>query len=230
MDFSLLLIIITLSCLHIFSGPNHYLPFIALSKSRDWNFSKTMVWTIICSLGHIGGSVIISFIVIALGWGASKTKWLEGIRGDITGWLLLSLGLIYAIYSIIYFKKNKAHKHFDVSNSGNIYVYEHKHGYSSSYTQKNIVTPWVMFLLFTLAPNEPMIPLLSVLGINHNVWSVILFVLIYIITTIAATIIMVLLGYYGFSFFKTDKLEKYLHVISGVILVICGAGMVLFHW
>ena len=43
-------------------------------------------------------------------------------------------------------------------------------------------------------------------------------------------IIMVLLGYYGYAFVKTDKLERYLHVIGGATILICGIGMVFLEW
>jgi hypothetical protein len=34
---------------------------------------------------------------------------------------------------------------------------------------------------------------------------------------------MVVLGYYGFSFFKTARLERYMHALGGITIFICGA-------
>jgi len=48
----LIIAAISVACLHTVSGPDHYLPFIALSKSRGWSFTKTMGWTIVCGCGH----------------------------------------------------------------------------------------------------------------------------------------------------------------------------------
>jgi hypothetical protein len=38
------------------------------------------------------------------------------------------------------------------------------------------------------------------------------------------------LGYYSISFFKTEKLEKYMHALGGLTLFICGAGMLFMGW
>ena len=55
----LILAAITISFLHIISGPDHYLPFIALSKARGWSLTKTIGWTIVCGCGHVWSSVIL---------------------------------------------------------------------------------------------------------------------------------------------------------------------------
>ena len=39
---------ISISSIHTMSGPDHYLPFIVLSKSRKWSAFKTYMLTIIC--------------------------------------------------------------------------------------------------------------------------------------------------------------------------------------
>ncbi len=225
MDASILLIIISLTCLHICTGPDHYLPFIALSKSRNWSVGKTIFWTTLCGIGHIASSVIISAIVMALGWGISKISWLEKLRGNLAGWALLLLGLCYMIWGFWQIKKDKTHKHFEASDDGNMYVFEHNHGEATGPKQKHLVTPWVMFIIFALAPNEPMIPLLSVLAIGGDIWSVVDFVAVYVVATIAAMLLMVLLGFYGLSFFKINWLEKYVQPISGLTLLLCGATM-----
>lgn len=37
-------------------------------------------------------------------------------------------------------------------------------------------------------------------------------------------------GCYGYSFFKTDKLECYVHAIGGAVVALCGVGMVFLGW
>jgi hypothetical protein len=224
------MIIVSLSCLHICSGPNHYLPFIALAKSRNWKFSQTIFYTIICSIGHIAGAVIISFLVIALGWSVSKIKWFENFRGNTLGWILLLLGILYTIWGIKKAKQNNPHKHFEADEKGNLFVYEHKHNSAVTPQQKHAVTPWVMFIIFTLAPNEPMIPLLSLFGINNNFWGVVLFISIYIISTILTTLILVIAGYYSLSLFKTSNLERYMPAVCGLAICFCGISMLWLGW
>ena len=227
MSISIVLMIISLSCLHISTGPDHYLPFIALAKSRNWRVGKTILWTSICGIGHIASSVIISLVVVALGWGISKISSLNNLRGNIAGLLLLTLGLLYTIWGSYRAKQNKPHKHFEAVDDGNLYVYQHKHGEAILPQEKYIITPWVMFVIFALAPTEPMIPLLSILGIGNDIWAIVSFVLVYVFATILTMVLMVVMSFYGLSFFKTEKLEKYLHFISGITLSLCGLWMLL---
>lgn len=44
----------SLGVVHTALGPDHYLPFIALSKSRNWSVFKTARVTALCGLGHVG--------------------------------------------------------------------------------------------------------------------------------------------------------------------------------
>jgi len=81
---------ITISFIHTITGPDHYLPFIALSRSRGWSFSKTLWWTVVCGSGHIASSVLLGLGGAAIGWSLSKLQWIESVRGGLAGWVLLS--------------------------------------------------------------------------------------------------------------------------------------------
>ena len=221
---------VSISFLHTVTGPDHYLPFIALSKSRGWSFTKTLSWTVVCGVGHIGSSVLLGLGGAAIGWSLSKLQWVESIRGGLAGWVLLSFGLAYSIWGIIRAQRNNPHKHFDIYEDGAVYVFEHKHGESVMPKEKHKVTPWVMFLIFLLGPCEPMIPLLSFPAAQNSVRGMMMLITIYTGFTLATMILMVILGYYGISFFKTAKLERYMHALGGATIFCCGVGMVFMGW
>lgn len=221
---------ITIACLHTVTGPDHYLPFIALSKSRGWSFGKTLMWTILCGCGHVWSSVLLGLGGAALGWSISKIGWLENIRGGIAGWVLLLFGLIYGIWGLYRAFKNNPHKHFDTYEDGSIYVYEHKHGVAVQSKERHKVTPWVMFIIFLLGPCEPMIPLLYFPAAKNSWYGMFILIIVYTFFTLATMVVMVILGYYGLAFTKTEKLERYVHAIGGLTLFICGAGMVFMGW
>lgn len=221
---------ITIACLHTVTGPDHYLPFIALSKTRGWSFTKTLLWTILCGCGHVWSSVLLGLGGAAIGWNLSKISWLESVRGGIAGWFMLSFGLIYGIWGLFRAYSNKSHKHFDTYDDGEIYVYEHKHGQVIPSTERHKVTPWVMFIIFLLGPCEPMIPLLFFPAAQHSLHGMMLLIIVYTSFTLITMITMVCLGYYSISFFKTEKLEKYMHALGGITVFICGAGMVFMGW
>ena len=226
----LLITAITIACLHTASGPDHYLPFIALSKARNWSFFKTLCWTIVCGCGHVWSSVLLGLAGAAIGWSLSKISWLENIRGGIAGWALLGFGLLYGLWGLIRARQNRAHKHFDIYDDGGIYVYEHQHEQIVKPTDKHNVTPWVMFIIFVLGPCEPMIPLLYFPAAKNSISGMILLIGVYTFFTLATMIIMVALGYYSISFLGKGKLEKYTHALGGLAIFICGAGMLFMGW
>src|SRR5258705_13768876 len=96
----LLITAISIACLHTLAGPDHYMPFIALSKARGWNVKKTMLWTVICGCGHVWSSVLLALIGATIGWSIAKISWVEGIRGGIAGWVLLLFGLLYGVWGL----------------------------------------------------------------------------------------------------------------------------------
>lgn len=226
----LILTAITISFLHTLAGPDHYLPFIALSKSRGWSLSKTIFWTVVCGCGHIWSSVLLGLGGAALGWSLSRINIMESVRGSLAAWMLLGFGLIYSIWGIIRASKNQRHKHFDITVDGSLYVFEHKHGEAVMPKERHKVTPWVMFIIFLLGPCEPMIPLLYFRAAKNSYDGMILLILVYTVFTLATMVLLVALGYFGISIFKTNKLERYMHVLGGVTIFICGLGMVFMDW
>ena len=225
----LMLATITISFLHTLTGPDHYLPFVALSKSRQWSFSKTIFWTIICGCGHIWSSVALGLGGAALGWSVAKIGWIESVRGGLAAWTLLGFGLVYSIWGLIRAKQNRRHKHFDVERDA-LYVFEHRHGEVVIPKEKHKVTPWVMFIIFLLGPCEPMIPLLYFPAAQNSLPAMLTLILVYTALTLITMISMVALGYYGISILTTNKLERYMHALGGFTIFICGLGMVFMGW
>lgn len=226
----LIITAITISCLHTLTGPDHYIPFIALSRSKSWSVNRTIFWTVICGIGHVGSSVILGLIGVAFGWSFGKISWLENVRGGISSWAMLMLGIAFTTYAIVQLRKKNLHKHFDVNNDGSLYVYEHDHQTVIYPQQKRKVTPWVMFIVFVLGPCEPLIPLLSFPAAKHSLLDITVLISVFTFFTLLTMVVMVLLGYYGISLFKTKKLERYVNVLAGLTVVVCGAGMLFLGW
>ncbi len=226
----LILSAITIACLHTATGPDHYLPFIALSKARGWSLQRTLFWTVVCGCGHVWSSIFLGLGGAAIGWSLSKISWLEGIRGGLAGWALLGFGLVYGIWGFIKAKRGIRHKHFDVNDDGSVFVYDHQHGEAVAPQKKYTVTPWVMFLIFVLGPCEPMIPLLYFPAAKNSFTGICILIIVYTVFTLATMLVIVALGYKGFSFFKTGGLEKHMHVLGGLTIFICGAGMIFLGW
>lgn len=230
-EFEILIIAaISIACLHTLTGPDHYLPFIALSRSRGWNCGKTLGWTIACGCGHVWSSVLLGLGGAAIGWSVHKISWMEGLRGGIAGWTFLIFGLFYGIWGLYRAFTNKSHKHFDTYENGETYVFEHSHGEVVRSSERHKVTPWVMFIIFLLGPCEPMIPLLFVPAVKNSWNDMAILIAVYTFFTLLTMILMVVLGYFGLALLKTEKLERFMHALGGLTLFICGAGMTFMDW
>ena len=226
----LMIAAVSIACLHTVTGPDHYLPFIALSKSRGLSFTKTIGWTIICGCGHVWSSVLLGLGGAAIGWSLSKVSWMENIRGGIAGWVMLGFGFIYGIWGLYRAYKNNPHKHFDLQDDGSIYVYQHKHGEAVAPQDRHKLTPWVMFIIFILGPCEPMIPLLYFPAAKNSWAGMVLLIIVYTVVTLLTMVTMVILGYFGIAFVQTKKLERYVHALGGLTIFMCGAGMLFLGW
>ncbi|MES2890532.1 MAG: hypothetical protein V4725_00935 [Bacteroidota bacterium] len=226
----LIMTAISIACLHTLTGPDHYLPFIALSRARGWSAGKTAWWTLVCGSGHVLSSVLLGLGGAALGWSLSKLTWAEGIRGGLAGWVMLIFGFCYACWGIYAAAGNRAHKHVEFADENEAYVYEHRDSGGVLPGEKYKLTPWVLFVIFILGPCEPMIPLLFYPAAENNLLGMSVLIVVYLVVTLVTMLAMVLMGYYGFALFNVKKLEKYVHALGGFTIFICGAGILWMGW
>ncbi len=90
----------SLGFIHTIVGPDHYLPFAAMSRARKWAIGKTLWITFLCGLGHIASSVIIGLAGIALGVAVGRLEAIESFRGNLAAWALIAFGLLYAAWGL----------------------------------------------------------------------------------------------------------------------------------
>ena len=102
--------------IHTIAGPDHYLPFIAIAKSRGYSLKKTLLWTFICGIGHIGSALLIALAFIYFSHWLSKENfaWIEDNRGDIAAYALIGLGAAYLLWAL---RRRLAHKQSDAGNN-----------------------------------------------------------------------------------------------------------------
>ncbi|MFI3247694.1 MAG: sulfite exporter TauE/SafE family protein [Rikenellaceae bacterium] len=220
---------ITIAFLHTAAGPDHYLPFIVLRKSRGWSLSKTILLTITCGFGHVFSSILLGIIGVFLGWQMGEISFLQDIRGNMSSWALLIFGVIYLMWGLWQARKVQAHKHFDVMQD-NVYVYEHKHG--DPYTPQNRVkvTPLVLFAIFVMGPSEPIIPLLFFSGTHRSPSEIAWLIALFTLTTIVTMVGMVLLGNFSYNRIQTEQFDRFSHAIGGFVISMCAFGMLFLGW
>ena len=222
---------LTLGFVHTLLGPDHYLPFIVISKARKWSTAKTMWVTFFSGIGHVGSSVLIGMIGIALGTSLSKLEGIEAFRGQLVAWLMFAFGVAYTLYGVYKYIRSSHHAHLPAFLMPKK-VREHHHlPTSDEEAEKEVnITPWIIFLIFVFGPCEVLIPLLMVPAYTHSAAGMAVISLIFAIGTITTMMTVVYLGHKGVSLVNFNHQERYVHLLAGVVILISASGMVFLGW
>lgn len=220
----------SLGFVHTILGPDHYLPFIVLSKARNWSSNKTMWITFVSGIGHVGSSVIIGIIGIALGISLNKLEYIEAFRGEIVGWMLFAFGIAYTIYGIYKYMKSSHHFHLpDFLLPKKIRGLQHLPTEDQKEDNTKL-TPWILFLIFVFGPCEVLIPLLIFPAYQNSTLGMFTVSLIFGIATIATMMLTVFIGHKGTALVKFKKQERFLHLFAGVLILVSASGILFFGW
>lgn len=84
--------------------------------------------------------------------------------------------------------------------------------------------------IFASGPSEPMIPLIIYPAIDYSLVEVGILIVVYTLATVLTMLIMVLIGFFGTNSINYKGFEKYIELISGSIILICGFGMIWLGW
>jgi len=211
---------------HTLFGPDHYLPFIMMSKARNWKMTKTMLITFLCGLGHVGSSVVLGIIGISVGIAISKIEMFESFRGNLAAWAFIVFGFVYLIWGIRQAIRNKPHSHLHIHEDGAKHEHVHSHRKEHSHVHgKKSITPWVLFTIFVLGPCEPLIPILMYPSAKSSISGLIFITLTFAVVTIATMMTVVYIASLGYKFVPMKKMERYSHAIAGFIIMFSGLGI-----
>ena len=221
----------SLAFIHTILGPDHYIPFVMMARARKWSYTKTGWITFACGLGHVGSSVILGIIGISLGVALTNLTSVEGFRGNIAAWILITFGLVYFIWGLRRAMKGKIHTHKHLHSNGMAHSHEHKHAGEHAHVHdstdsKKEITPWILFTIFILGPCEPLIPILMYPAAKNSWFDVALVAGLFSLVTIVTMMLSVGLILYGSKFLpKTNIIERYMHAIAGAIICFCGVSI-----
>jgi len=216
------------SIVHTATGPDHYLPFIALGKSRQWTVLRTAFITVIAGVIHVLGTIALGMVILTLAMEANALDWLTEFRGGFAAWSLLVFGIGYTIWGIIH----GGHHHGKNSKG-------HSHG-SNAFTRRlarfiqgrvnpekaNTIISVVVFLIFAFGPVEPLIPLLMVPSSAYGLGAAFMVSLVFMAGTIATMLVLVLGSLHGLKFVP-QIFQNHGHSLAGATLALSGFAMVL---
>lgn len=232
MNSELLLLTVTtasVAFIHTVTGPDHYLPFIVISKAKSWKNSKTILFTALCGMGHVGSSIVLGLAGIALGIAVGDLELWEGVRGSIISYVFTTFGLVYLIWGVRRAIKNHPHTHIHYHSDGSLHDHEHTHHEEHTHVHekkdKVNITPWILFTIFVFGPCEPLIPLVMYPAAKNHYWQLTYVTVLFSLITIVTMIAMVYLARQGLKFLPLKTLERYNHAIAGGTILLCGIGM-----
>ncbi|MFO0972376.1 MAG: sulfite exporter TauE/SafE family protein [Phycisphaerae bacterium] len=226
-----------IALVHTLIGPDHYIPFVAMSRAGRWSMPRTLTVTGLCGVGHVLSSVLLGGIGIALGTAVERLRWVESLRGNVAGWVLLGFGLAYTAWGIRRAIRNRPHTHAHVHADGTVHVHPHAHVADHAHAhiahERNrdapapSLTPWVLFTIFVFGPCEPLIPLVMYPALKHNWVGVAIVTAVFGFITIGTMLTVVALATLGLTRLGSPRLERYTHALAGVALVACGLAVTL---
>ena len=207
---------------HTLIGVDHYVPFIALSKSNNWALKKTIFIVILCGIGHVLGSVILGIVGIAISANITSLINVEDLRGTFAAYVLVAFGLVYTIYGIRAAIKNTTHSHIGLDGK----PFTHTHNFNTTEHQhKKNNALWGLFIFFVLGPCEPLIPILMYPAATMNIFILVMVTVSFAVVTISVMLAMTLLGLKGLQLIKPGKLTRYAHAIAGSVILLCGVAL-----
>lgn len=215
--------------IHTILGPDHYLPFIMISWARKWSVLKTALVTFLCGIGHIGSSIVLGLIGVALGIAVNRLEVVESVRGNVAAWLLIAFGLVYFVWGLRRAYQKKTHVHSHTHTFG----VEHKHLHNHHSRHAHIhddkagpnITPWVLFIIFAFGPCEPLIPILMYPASKNSLFGLATVTFVFGVVTIGTMLGVVLLSVAGVNFTRLSGLQRFSHAIAGATICLCGLAI-----
>ena len=213
--------------LSLLLGPDDDVPFVVMSRARNWSLVKTIWITIVCGIGHVGSSVVLGMAGVALGISIGKLESIESYRGDIAGWALIAFGLVYFVWGLRRAIRNHPHTHLHLPGIKQSEPHTHEDGTTHVHptAEKTSMTPWVLFTVFVLGPCEPLIPILMYPAARHSTSGVVMVTAIFGIVTITTMVTVVMVGSMSTQLLPVRKMERFTHAIAGATITCCGVAV-----
>jgi len=221
---------VTLAVLHTLI-PDHEIPLAMIGRAQNWAVKKMAGVTLVAGAIHV--SVSMGVGVIALVLSTALAEKVSTTAHQISGFLLVAFGVVYSI--LAWRRKGHGHSHGGLGHSHGSKYAAHAHGRAprSSGVKvdsggKPIITgsAWVVAIV-GIAPCVTLIPLL-VRATLYGPTTTLLVMVVYAVSTIGMMVILTSIALKTITFLtKLAKIEKYVEIIGGLIILAVGLWVVL---
>ena len=184
----------TVGALHTLA-PDHWMPFAALARARNWTPARALRTTILCGLGHVTVSALLGIAALSLGAGVARL--VGGKLASLAPLLLMLFGTVYMLWGL------RPHRH--------------RH-------EKQGVTEGALFVLFSSDPCVALIPLILAAadGGWPLIASVIV---AYELGTITSMSLLVVTAHASARAIRLHVLDHYGDAVAGALIVTVGIAV-----
>lgn len=191
---------ILLSIIHA-AIPNHWIPVVIIGRAEKWSKKELIGVTAITSFAHTLSTILLGMVIGLIGYKLSNTY--HVITDVIAPLVLVLMGLIYFSISL---------KHSD-------------HEYLPS--QEKLKNKSKSAIIITLALSMFFSPCLEIEAYyfnagTHGWWAIGLLSVVYLLVTVAGSILLVSLASKSIEKFKWHFLEHHEKKITGMVLIALG--------
>ncbi len=176
--------------------PNHWLPFVVISKAYNWNFKTLSIISIMGGFFHSLSTALLGIFISYLGF--YSTLNLKELEKFLSTFFIVILGMIYIIHPT------------------------HEHNETIKLRQESI---WISILLLYLSMFfSPCLEIEAIyfsIG-KYGIQIVILISILYTILSIFSMLFFIFISFYGYNKYYPKFLEKYEKKIVGIILIMLG--------
>ena len=203
---------VTVGSLHT-AAPDHWAPFAALARARDWPAGKTARVTLLCGFGHVTVSAAIG--LAGAFFGMRMLAALGARVGAAAPLLLVAFGVVYALWGIRRAVPPRIHGHPHAH-------YDHVHDPSRTTVRS-------LLLLFSADPCVAVAPL--ILAAAPLGWPRTLgIVLLYEAATIATMVAFVLPARAGARLLRAPWLDRWGDAAAGGLIAATGLTVFALGW
>lgn len=194
--------------------PDHEIPLAMIGRAQNWTLRKMAAVTLIAGIIHI--SVSMGIGTLALLASVTLAEYVAASAQQVSGFLLIAFGLLYALVS--WRRKQGGHSHF----------HGHEHTQHAGSAEKRDVSwgAWIVAMV-GIAPCFTLVPVL-IAAVPHGAVTTLWVMLSYAVATIGMMVILTSVALKAIEYVtKLESVEGHLEMLVGVVILAVGIWLIL---
>ena len=200
--------------------PDHWLPFVLVSRAERWGLRHTIWLTTLSGLLHVVVSVAIAISLVLAGRGAeSVLQWLEASAEALSGWILVVFGVAY----MCWFLMRGGHVH-------SFGMHPHHEAEAAAEKARPPITLSGYALAFVVGFNPCVLVVpLAWQASEISTRTLVAVVTAFALTTLTTMVGVIWLGLRGTARLDRPFLARYGEAVSGGIIAVTGIAILVMR-